>query len=74
MVGKSLSDRIHECPYCGLTMSRDENVALNILARGREIGKELAEFRPVEEKVTTPPTVVVQAFPVKWEASLLVGR
>jgi len=55
-------------------MSRDENVALNILARGREIGKELAEFRPVEEKVTTPPTVVVQAFPVKWEASLLVGR
>ena len=73
-VEKSLSDRIHECPYCGLVMNRDENAALNILARGREIRREPPESRPVEEKATTPPGEVVQAYPVKQEVSLLVGR
>ena len=72
-VKKSLSDRIHECPYCGLVLDRDHNAALNILARGREIRRELPEYTPVEEKATTPPRVV-QAYPVKQEASLLVGR
>ena len=73
-VKKSLSDRIHECPICGLKMDRDHNAALNILARGRGIRQELPESRPVEEKATTPPSEVVQAYPVKQEASLLVGR
>jgi putative transposase len=45
-VKKSLSSRIHECPYCGLVLDRDLNASRNIL----KIGKELAEFRPVEEK------------------------
>ncbi len=72
-VEKTLSDRIHECPHCGLKMDRDHNAALNILARGREIRRELPEFRPVEEKATTPLRVV-QVYPVKQEASLLVGR
>jgi len=72
-VEKTLSDRIHECPYCGLVMNRDENAALNILARGREIRREPPESRPAEEKTTTPSTMV-QAYPVKQEASLLVGR
>jgi len=73
-VEKSLSDRIHECPYCGLVMNRDENAALNIIARGREIRREPPESRPAEEKATTPPRAAVQAYPVKQEASLLVGR
>ena len=73
-VEKTLSDRMHECPHCGLKMDRDLNAALNILARGREIRREPPEFRPVEEKATTPPGEVVQAYPVKQEASLLVGR
>ena len=73
-VPKDLSQRIHACPSCGLVLDRDHNAALNILARGREIGKELAESRPVEEKTTTPPSEVVQVYPVKQEASLLVGR
>jgi len=30
-VPKSLSDRVHECPRCGLVMDRDENAAINIL-------------------------------------------
>lgn len=30
---KSLSDRIHFCPHCGLTLDRDVNAARNILTR-----------------------------------------
>jgi len=33
-VPKSLSDRVHECPRCGLVMDRDENAAINILRLG----------------------------------------
>ena len=33
-VKKSLSDRVHECPQCGLVMDRDENAAINILRLG----------------------------------------
>jgi len=44
MVPKNLDTRQHDCPHCGLKLSRDRNAALNILARG------LASFRspPVE--------------------------
>ena len=31
---KTLSDRTHTCPHCGLVMDRDLNAALNILQRG----------------------------------------
>jgi putative transposase len=34
IVEKRLSDRVHVCPQCGLTLDRDHNAALNILARG----------------------------------------
>lgn len=34
VVPKDLSVRIHDCPNCGLKISRDHNAALNILARG----------------------------------------
>ena len=33
-VKKSLSDRLHVCPDCGLSIDRDWNAALNILSRG----------------------------------------
>ena len=33
-VAKSLSDRVHGCPQCGLVMDRDENAAINILRLG----------------------------------------
>jgi len=33
-VTKSLSERGHECPRCGLVMDRDENAAINILRLG----------------------------------------
>ena len=45
LVPKDLSVRIHECPHCGLRMSRDRNAAMNILNRGlglqTEAGKSL---------------------------------
>jgi len=30
---KELSERVHCCPYCGLTLDRDVNAARNILKR-----------------------------------------
>jgi putative transposase len=33
-VAKQLSDRIHNCPNCGLSMDRDVNASLNILRLG----------------------------------------
>ncbi|NYT01772.1 MAG: IS200/IS605 family element transposase accessory protein TnpB, partial [Methanosarcinales archaeon] len=33
-VQKSLSDRTHECPQCGLSINRDWNAAINILRLG----------------------------------------
>lgn len=34
IVKKTLSDRVHSCPYCGLEMDRDQNAAVNILRLG----------------------------------------
>lgn len=34
IVPKDLSVRIHDCPHCGLKLSRDLNAALNVLSRG----------------------------------------
>lgn len=32
-VRKTLSQRVHDCPHCGLVMDRDENAAVNILSK-----------------------------------------
>ena len=53
---------------------RARNAALNILARGRGIGQELPKFRSVEDKASSQPRLVEHVYPVKQEASLLVGR
>jgi len=34
IVKKTLSDRVHSCPHCGLSMDRDQNAAINILRLG----------------------------------------
>ena len=34
LVEKDLSVRVHSCPVCGLSLDRDENAAINILALG----------------------------------------
>ncbi|MEB3226538.1 MAG: transposase [Synechococcus sp.] len=40
-VPKTLSDRVHSCPECGLTIDRDHNAAINIkhLAVGHSVNK-----------------------------------
>lgn len=35
LVEKGLGERTHRCPFCGLTLCRDENAACNIEQRGR---------------------------------------
>src|SRR3990167_2247904 len=35
VVKKSLAVRMHNCPYCGLSLDRDVNAALNILQKAR---------------------------------------
>lgn len=35
IVKKSLAVRVHNCPYCGLSLDRDVNAALNILQKAR---------------------------------------
>jgi putative transposase len=45
MVKKPLSERIHACPKCGLTLDRDVNAARNILALGLE--RALTEAEPL---------------------------
>jgi len=34
IVKKTLSDRVHTCPHCGLMMDRDQNAAINITRLG----------------------------------------
>jgi putative transposase len=41
IVKKELSDRIHECPYCGFTCNRDYNSSRNILLAGAAIASQL---------------------------------
>jgi len=43
MVPKELSERVHDCPKCGLVMDRDVNAARNILERGLEQARVEAE-------------------------------
>ena len=44
IVPKTLKDRIHDCPVCGLVLDRDYNAAINIL----NVGQGLTDLNPVE--------------------------
>jgi putative transposase len=63
IVKKSLSERVHECPYCGFVADRDYNAAVNIHRVGME-----QPFEPVE---TTPlhRISVMQVLSMKQEAT-----
>jgi putative transposase len=72
-VPKDLSVRVHDCPQCGLTLDRDHNAALNILARGLRVlealkfkvveGEALKNFRakPIKHKRVAEATHDMQA-------------
>jgi putative transposase len=36
IVKKELSERVHNCPGCGISMDRDLNAAINILRLGMQ--------------------------------------
>ncbi len=47
IVRKELSDRVHDCPFCGFRADRDYNAALNIYRLGASLrGKELPREVP----------------------------
>lgn len=55
IVPKTLKDKVHECPHCGLTLGRDHNASLNILYRGLEkIGLGRPEYKPAEPGQSSP--------------------
>ena len=70
VVVKSLSNRVHECPFCGLTLDRDLNASRNIL----EIGRGPPESKPVESMTSVRPSGAGQVGSVNQEAALLVVR
>lgn len=45
-VPKTLSDRVHFCPHCGLTLDRDVNAARNILRLGLSLRDKTWENTP----------------------------
>ena len=45
VVAKSLAERWHTCPHCGLSLHRDENAARNILARALQARTGLADLK-----------------------------
>jgi putative transposase len=57
-IQKSLSMRTHICPRCGLILDRDENAAVNILARGLALAREQGRWpRPPSGTSETRGTV-----------------
>jgi putative transposase len=72
-VEKDLSVRVHRCPWCGLTIDRDVNAALNVLKRGLEIGLERVEYTPVGEVTATQLGEAGQVASVNQEAHLFRG-
>jgi len=62
IVKKTLRDRVHDCPYCGLHVDRDYNAAVNILIAG--MGHPVAPVEPMPLLRIT----VEQALAMKQEA------
>jgi putative transposase len=62
IVKKELSDRVHDCPYCGFSSDRDYNAAMNILSTGMEQPVAPIEPKPLHH------ISVMQVLAMKWEA------
>ncbi len=68
-VPKSLSDRRHECPFCGLSLSRDHNASINILNKGIEkVRSERPELTLVDIRPLRGPAGLAHVGWLKQEA------
>ena len=65
---KELSDRVHECPYCGFSCDRDYNASMNILISGMEQPVAPTESKPLHH------VSVMQVLAMKWEAVTFGAR
>jgi len=68
IVKKELSDRVHECPYCGFSCDRDYNASRNILIAGMEQPVVPIESKPLHH------VSVMQVLAMKWEAAPFRAR
>ena len=57
LVPKTLAERVHVCPCCGLVLDRDVNAARVILRKG--IGMVRAESTPVGDSASTEGVIPV---------------
>nr|MDO8080529.1 transposase [Candidatus Freyarchaeota archaeon] len=57
-VPKTLGERMHRCPYCGIELDRDYNASLNILYSGLGRPAEPAETRPLQ---VIPASLIIEA-------------
>ncbi|MDI6867509.1 MAG: transposase [Methanoculleus sp.] len=63
IVKKALSERVHECPFCGFIADRDSNAAVNIHRVGMEQPFEPVETMPLHH------ISVMQVLSTKQEAT-----
>ena len=66
LVEKTLSDRVHSCPHCGLSVDRDWNAAINIL----RLGLQSVGIKTVEACPFWGAGVVTSAWPIANRISL----
>jgi putative transposase len=64
LIAKSLAQRVHRCPYCGLVLDRDHNAAINIASRAGT-----ARSHACGEATTTDGVAHTQVASVKQETS-----
>ena len=60
-VKKTLSVRWHDCPHCSLSLDRDHNAALNILARARQARTGLVGYNVGHKSIRPPGSRRLQA-------------
>jgi putative transposase len=64
IVKKELSERVHECPYCGFVADRDYNAAVNIHRVGMEQPFEPVEMQSISQPGKFPICRAVETIPL----------
>ncbi len=81
-VPKTLADRVHKCPQCGLHLCRDTNAARNVERRAfgsayaddagtnLKVGTVCPELTPVEMEASAAPAFAVSSVVETWKPRL----